>query len=190
MIWDWFATSPGAFQSAIYPIRNQEAALSLWIRQKVAQQVAGPTCFRRDAPEPAEPAAAGGKPGWCNRQKAGEGTASPGQLFTVHPLWEGGGDHTDGTKYKSQEWDLKKKNWSVKINNKRTAGTCSQRCLLQKSKLGCGGFCWCKLLEKENAEEINDQWTCWSQKKQPQVLSCIIITWRLKENFLKQAISA
>lgn len=43
------------------------------------------TCWCRDAQPPAEPAAGGGKPGWCNTQSAGEKTASPGQrpLYTL-----------------------------------------------------------------------------------------------------------
>lgn len=58
--------------------------------EKAAQQVGSPTCSRRDAPVPAEPAAAaGGKPGWCNRQKAGEGTASPGQRLQPSQRKEG-----------------------------------------------------------------------------------------------------
>lgn len=35
-----------------------------------------PTCGCRAAPEPAEPAAPGGKPGWCNIESAGEESAS------------------------------------------------------------------------------------------------------------------
>lgn len=67
------------FKVCRQPIRSGFSCPAL----KRQQRRAGPglTCWCRDAPRPAEPTAAGGKPGWCNIQAPGSGTASPGKLF-------------------------------------------------------------------------------------------------------------
>lgn len=118
------------FRDPIQPIRSQERVLKLKQSEQRVLPVRVGTLLSRQCQQLLE-----GNQADAIHSKREKGPHLRANFFTSHPLWKGGGDHTDWAKLKSQEWGKKKNNNdNVEDDPKRVdAG-----CFFLISKLGNG----------------------------------------------------
>lgn len=90
------------FRDPIQPIRSQERVLKLKQSEQRVLPVRVGTLLSRQCQQLLE-----GNQADAIHSKREKGPHLRANFFTSHPLWKGGGDHTDWAKLKSQEWGKK-----------------------------------------------------------------------------------